>query len=181
MGFQQLRVKLEFVLCMGLIWVIALSEISCRSGQTVPALAWLCCSLKSILEREAYATGWGSVWSCQHQNITQCSSADLASKGGIWDSPLQHGWSSQSSQRGRDKCFGIKPVFCQWMPLIRKYFWIFWVGQGTSGNPYAAVFLAKAELIILMPLSPAGCPWICLSEHQQWLHPLTPRPPSFGT
>lgn len=31
-----------------------------------------------------------------------------------------------------------------------------------------------------MPLSPAGCPWIRLSEHQQWLHPFTPRPPSFG-
>lgn len=31
-----------------------------------------------------------------------------------------------------------------------------------------------------MPLSPAGCPWIRLSEHQQRLHPFTPGPPSFG-
>ena len=31
-----------------------------------------------------------------------------------------------------------------------------------------------------MPLSPAGCPWIRLSEHQQRLHPFTPRPPSLG-
>uniref|UniRef100_A0A8C3JU59 VWFA domain-containing protein n=1 Tax=Calidris pygmaea TaxID=425635 RepID=A0A8C3JU59_9CHAR len=47
------------------------------------------------------------------------------------------------------------------------------------GTHYTAVFLAKA-LIILKPLSLAGCPWICLSEHQQWLHPFPPRPPSFG-
>lgn len=78
----------------------------------------------------------------------------------------------------RDKCFGMDPIFFWSIPLKGKYFWIL-VVPGYQCTHYTAMFLAKA-LIILMPFSPAGCPWIRLSEHQQRLHPFTPRPPSFG-
>lgn len=85
---------------------------------------------------------------------------------------------AQSGQTSRDKCFGMDPIFFWSIPLKGKYFWIL-VVPGYQCTHYTAMSLAKA-LIILMPFSPAGCPRIRLSEHQQWLHPFTPRPPSFG-
>lgn len=84
----------------------------------------------------------------------------------------------QSGQWSRDKRFGCT-IFSPGQYVEKENISEYWWCQGIIGTHYTAVFLAKA-LIILMCFSPAGCPWICLSEHQQRIHPFTPRPPSFG-
>uniref|UniRef100_A0A8C5J4F7 VWFA domain-containing protein n=1 Tax=Junco hyemalis TaxID=40217 RepID=A0A8C5J4F7_JUNHY len=55
------------------------------------------------------------------------------------------------------------------------------LGVVGSDVPLRELLKLAPPLIIVMPLSAAGCPWLRLPQHQQRLHPLTPRPPSFGT
>lgn len=180
---------------MGLSLITSLLEISRRSGQPASGLVRLCFSLKSILKLQHSSSlpissslsnfhisaveGSVCLWVLIVHDDNQTVGGHLFLNVLTYLLPA-HPFVHPSTDRA-DKCVlwdGFRFLLVN--TFKRKVSLNIGGCQGISSTHYTAVFVAKA-LIILMPLYPAGCPWLRLPEHQQRLHPVTPRPPAFGT